>query len=100
MQGGRIKGVILGNVSSHAYADGLVASDVALYVAPSLRGTDCYSDLATTFDNWCARIPNLLGSMLSLSQLNATSQVMDSVYTGLGYKLTGKDYIKMVNQNQ
>jgi len=95
MVNGRIKGMSLGSVSAHAYADGLVAEDIAIYVAPSLRGTPCYKDLVEAYDNWCGRIPNLLGSTLSLSNLNATTQVMDKLYTDLGYQRSGIDYLKL-----
>ncbi len=95
MVNGRIKGMALGSVTAHAYADGLVAEDIAIYVAPSLRGSSCYKDLVEAYDKWCGRIPNLLGATLSLSQLNATTQVMDKLYTDLGYKRSGIDYLKL-----
>lgn len=95
MVNGKVKGLSIGHVSPHAYADGLVAEDLAIYVAPSLRGTECYTQLVDTYTSWCDRIPNLLGSTLSLSRLNATSQVMDKLYTDRGYKRTVTTYIKL-----
>jgi len=95
MEKGAIKGMAIGYVSSHAYADGLVAEDLAIYVKRSMRGTDCYQSLVKAYDSWCDRIPNLLGSTLSLSRLNATTQVMDKLYTGIGYKRVGVDYLKL-----
>ncbi len=92
---GRVKGTVIGHVDSHAYAEGLVAEDLALYVSPSLRGTDCYQVMAEAYDRWCSRIPNLLASSLSLSRLNATTQVMDKSYKGLGYKRVGVTYLKI-----
>jgi hypothetical protein len=92
---GQVKGVCLGYVTSHAYADGLVAEDLALYVAPSLRGSGCYQEMAEAYDKWCSRIPNLLGATLSLSRLNATTQVMDKSYKALGYKRVAVTYLKL-----
>lgn len=95
MKEGKVRGVILGMVTPHAYAEGLIAEDIALYVAPCLRGTDCYKNLAQTYDNWCARVPNLLGCSLGLSQLNATTQVMEKLYRDMGYKKTSITYVKL-----
>lgn len=95
LTGGKVRGLVLGSVSPHAYADGLIADEIALYVAPVLRGTDCYKALAGAYDAWCSRVPNLLGSALSLSQLNATTPVMDSLYKSLGYKRAAVSYIKL-----
>lgn len=95
MSKGRIRGMAIGYVSSHAYADGLVAEDLAIYVCPVYRGTGCYQSLVEAYDSWCDRIPNLLGSTLSLSRLNATTQVMDKLYTDIGYKRVGVDYLKL-----
>lgn len=92
---GRVKGVVIGQVAPHAYATGLAAEDLALYVSPSLRGTDCYIKLAKAYAAWCDRIPNLIGSTLGLSQLNATTQVMHKLYEGMGYKRTGVTYLKL-----
>lgn len=92
---GRVKGLVIGHVAPHAYADGLVAEDLALYVSPCLRGTDAYIELATVFDVWTEKIPGLLGSTLSLSRLNATTQVMHELYTSLGYKRSGVTYLKL-----
>ena len=92
---GRPKGVILGHVDSHAYCDGLVASDICIYVAPSLRGTKCAADLVEVYADWCDRIPNLLGSTLGISKINHTTPYMEKVYRDCGYKKTGLTYIKM-----
>lgn len=92
---GKVKGLVLGMVSPHAYAEGVTAEDIALYVSPSLRGTTCYLDLAEIYADWCSRIPNLLVSTMGLSQLNATTQVMDKTYKSLGYKREGVTYLKL-----
>jgi hypothetical protein len=95
LKNGKVKGLILGMVSSHAYAEGVTAEDIALYVTPCLRGTKCYSDLAEVYADWCSRIPNLLVSTMGLSQLNATTQVMDKTYRNLGYKREAVTYLKL-----
>ena len=95
VRNGRPKGVVLGHVDSHAYCDGLVASDICIYVAPSLRGTKCASDLVEVYADWCDRIPNLLGSTLGISKINHTTPYMEKVYRDCGYKKTGLTYIKM-----
>jgi len=97
---GRVKGLVIGQVASHAYAEGLVAEDLALYVSPFLRGTQCYQELATSYEKWCSRIPNLLASSLSLSQLNATTQVMASSYSKLGYKRAAVTYLNVRGDNE
>lgn len=96
---GKVKGLVLGEVSSHAYAEGVVAEDVALFVSPCLRGTRCYLDLAEVYADWCSRIPNLLVSTLALSQLNATTPVMEKAYRDIGYKKAAITYLKL-GENQ
>jgi hypothetical protein len=95
---GHVKGLVLGMVSPHAYASGLVAEDIALYVAPRLRGSDCYKDLAAVYDDWCDRIPQLVGRTLSLSRIGPTTPVMESLYKGMGYKKGGVTYMKVSNE--
>lgn len=95
MSEGRVKGVMLGHVDSHAYCKGLVASDVCLYVSPALRGTDCANKLVDAYVRWCGRIPNLVVSGLSLSQLNATTPYMESLFQKQGYRKAGIEYIKV-----
>lgn len=94
MCNGRPKGVMLGHVDSHAYCEGLVASDICLYVSPKLRGTKCCEDLVTAYTEWCERIPNLVGSGLSLSQLGATTPYLESLYKSKGYKRAGVSYVR------
>ena len=92
---GRVKGVILGHVDSHAYCKGLVASDVCLYVAPAFRGTDIAEKLVEVYASWCDRIPNLVGSTLSLSRLGPTTPYMESLFRRHGYKKQGLTYAKL-----
>ncbi|NQX74834.1 MAG: hypothetical protein HRT62_14915 [Epibacterium sp.] len=95
MVDGRIKGVVLGHVDSHAYCKGLVASDICLYVAPKFRGTDMAEKLVEVYASWCERIPNLVGSTLSLSRLGPTTQYMESLFRRHGYTRSGLTYIKL-----
>lgn len=94
MHNGRPKGVMLGHVGPHAYCHGLVASDICLYVSPKLRGTKCCDDLVTAYVNWCERIPNLVGSSLSVSQINATTPYMESLFKSKGYTKGGLSYVR------
>lgn len=95
MANGKPKGVILGHVDSHAYCDGLVASDICIYVAPSLRGTQCAADLVEAYAKWCGRIPNLVGSTLGISKINHTTPYMEKLFRDNGYERTGLTYIKL-----
>ena len=88
------KGLILGEVSGHAFADGLVASDTVIYVKPSIRGTHAAKELIEAYSAWVDRIPNLIGSSLGISQLGASTQYLDSVYRSLGYKKVGYTYMR------
>lgn len=97
MVGGVPKGVILGHVDSHAYCKGLVASDICTYVAPSLRGTKCASDLIEIYSDWCDRIPNLVGSSLSVSKINHTTPYMEAQYRAAGYSKCGITYLKLAD---
>lgn len=90
----KVLGVVLGEVSGHAYCDGLIAEDVCIYVDKALRGTSACKELITAYTDWCGRIPNLLGSTLGISQLGPTTQYLDSVYRSLGYRRVGVTYIK------
>ena len=92
--GGRVKGVVLGEVSEHAFVDGLVASDTVIYISPSLRGTNACKELVEYFAAWCTRIPNLVGSSLGISQLGATTQFLDKIYRDCGYTKSGISYMK------
>lgn len=97
---GKVKGLVLGMVSSHAYAEGVTAEDIALYVSPCLRGTKCFNDLAEVYADWCDRIPNLLVSTFGISQLNATTQVLDKTYRGMGYKKASVTYLKLGEKHE
>lgn len=92
---GRVKGVVLGHVDSHAYCKGLVASDICIYVAPAYRGTDIAEKLVEVYTSWCDRIPNLVGSTLSLSRLGPTTQYMESLFRRHGYTKSGLTYTKL-----
>ena len=92
---GRPKGIILGHVDSHAYCDGLVASDVCTYVAPALRGTKCAADLIEVYAKWCGRITGLIGSTLSVAQINHTTPYMEHCFKSNGYHKSGITYIKL-----
>jgi hypothetical protein len=94
MSDGKPKGVILGHVDSHAYCDGLVASDLVIYVAKSLRGTDAAKDLVGAYSDWCDRIPNLIGSTLGVSKICHTTPFMEKLFKDNGYQKTGLTYIK------
>jgi hypothetical protein len=95
MAGGKPKAVLLGSVGAHAYCKGLVASDDCIYVSPTLRGSRCADELVEAYTGWCNRIPNLVGATLSLSQLNATTPYMESLYRKHGYKKSGLSYSLM-----
>lgn len=95
MHAGRPKGVVLGHVDSHAYCDGLVASDICIYVSKSLRGTQCARELVEAYSRWCERIPNLLGSTVGVSKINHTTPYMEKVFRDFGYSKTGLTYIKL-----
>jgi hypothetical protein len=95
MSNGIPKGVMLGQVDSHAYCEGLVASDICLYVSPKLRGTKCCEELVKAYTGWCDHIPNLVGSSLSYSQLGAQAVYLGALYNKEGYKRAGASYIKM-----
>lgn len=92
---GRVKGVVLGHVDSHAYCKGLVAEDVCIYVCPKYRGTDMAEKLVEVYASWCERIPGLIGSSLSLSRLGPTTQYMESLFKRHGYAKSGLSYIKL-----
>lgn len=100
MSGGKPKGVILGHVDSHAYCDGLVASDICIYVSPSLRGTNCAADLVRVYADWCDRIPNLVGSTLGVSKICHTTPYMEHQFKRNGYSKTGLTYIKLRGENE
>ena len=93
---GKPKGVILGHVDEHAYCEGLVASDLCIYVAKSLRGTNAAADLVKAYADWCNRIPNLIGSTLGVSQIGPTTQYMVKLFENNGYQRSGLTYIKQV----
>lgn len=95
MVDGRVKGVVLGHVDSHAYCKGLVADDVCIYVAKAFRGTDMAEKLVEVYASWCERIPGLVGASLSLSQLGPTTPYMESLYKRHGYKKSGVSYSKL-----
>jgi hypothetical protein len=95
MQGGYIKGALLGHVDSHAYCKGLVASDVCLYVAPKLRGSKLAQQFVEVFDDWCNQITNLSGRSLGLSGIGATTPFMEKIFKDRGYSLIGKTYGKL-----
>lgn len=97
--GGTPKGVILGHVDSHAYCDGLVASDICIYVAKSLRGTDCAKELVRIYADWCGRIPNLVGSTLGISKINHTTPYMEKLFRDNGYHRTGLNYIRLAERH-
>tara|TARA_R110002074_G_scaffold287359_1_gene459056 strand:+ start:179 stop:658 length:480 start_codon:yes stop_codon:yes gene_type:complete len=96
---GKPKGLILGHVDEHAYCDGLVASDLCIYVAPSLRGTDAAKDLVKVYADWCGRIPNLIGSTLGVSKINHTTPYMEKLFRDNGYSKSGLTYIKTGHSN-
>lgn len=100
MSEGKIRGVLLGHVAPHAYAKGLVASDLCLYVSPVLRGTKLSEQFVELFDNWCDQIPGLIGRGLDLSRVNATTPFMDKLFKDNGYSLTGHSYMKLENRYQ
>jgi hypothetical protein len=95
IQDGRIKGVLLGHVDSHAYCKGLVASDICLYVAPKLRGSKLATQFVEIFDDWCNQITNLSGRSLGLSGIGATTPFMEKIFKDKGYSLIGKTYGKI-----
>jgi GNAT superfamily N-acetyltransferase len=95
ISGGKPKGIILGHVDAHAYCDGLVASDICIYVAPTLRGTTCAADLVEAYAKWCGRIPNLLGSTIGIAQINHTTPYMEHLFKANGYHKSGLTYIKL-----
>ena len=95
MKDGKPKGVILGHVDSHAYAKGLVASDICIYVSPTLRGTDCCERLVEVYTSWCSRIPGLVGSTLGVSNINATTPYMEHLFKKQGYSKSGITYLKL-----
>lgn len=88
------QGLIIGEVSPHAFSTGLVASDTVIYVSPALRGCNAAKDLITAYGDWCGRIPNLIGSTLGISQLGASTQYLDAIYRSLGYKRIGITYLR------
>lgn len=96
MAQGKPKGIILGHVDEHAYCDGLVASDLCIYVAKSLRGTNAAADLVKCYADWCSRIPNLIGSTLGVSKIGPTTQYMVNLFEKNGYSRSGLTYIKQV----
>lgn len=95
MVNGKIKGIVLGHVDSHAYCKGLVADDVCIYVAPAYRGTEIAEQLVEVYASWCSRIPNLVGSSLSLSRIGPTTQYMESLFRRHGYTKSGLTYLKL-----
>ena len=91
---GSPKGLVIGEVSEHAFTDGIVASDTVIYVKRSLRGTSAARDLIEAYSAWCERIPNLSASTLGISQLGASTQYLDKVYRDCGYGKMGITYGK------
>lgn len=88
------KGIIIGEVSEHAFTDDLVASDTVIYCKPSLRGTAAAKELIEAYADWCTRIPKLSASSLGISQLGASTQYLDKVYRDCGYRKVGITYMK------
>ena len=94
MSEGKIRGLVLGHVDSHAYCKELVAEDICIYVTTSYRRSQLGTQLVETYINWCNRIPKLAVSGLALSRLNETSEGMSELFEKHGYQLIGKQYSK------
>lgn len=91
---GNVRGLWLAHVAPHMCAKGLVASDLAIYVHPELRGTPVTEEMLSHYVAWCDQIKGLTVSGISLSQLGPTTPFMESLFKKYGYSLGGKEYIR------
>jgi GNAT superfamily N-acetyltransferase len=82
-----IIGLFVGGVSPHWFSDELFASDMALYVTPSHRGSSAGVRLLKAYDKWAtesgAKVINLGIST------NVNQDRTQKLYHKLGYKDTG-----------
>jgi len=86
-EGDEIVGLFVGGVSPHWFSDDLFASDMALYVTPSHRGSSAAVRLLKAYDIWAtesgAKVINL-GISTNINQDRT-----QKLYHKLGYKDMG-----------
>lgn len=92
---GEIVGFIVGFALEHFFSDARFASDLALYVHPAHRGSTAAIRLMANFEAW-SRSRNCVELRMGAAT-GITPEKTDRFYQGLGYSITGTQYVKPIS---
>lgn len=84
-------GFLAGGVTPFLFGKGMVATELAWYVSPEFRGKKTGSEFLQAFEYWAKEKAGC--SMVTMMSLD---ERLDKFYTGNGYRLSERTYLKVI----